>query len=70
MPDFVEQSPDKLGGTPVFKGTRIPVYVLIDYLREGHSVQDFLDQYDVDPDLVYGFLDAWGDDYAPEKTSA
>jgi uncharacterized protein (DUF433 family) len=58
MLDCVEKSADKLGGTPVFQGTRIPVYVLIDYLREGYTVEEFLDQYDVEPDLVYTFIDA------------
>ena len=65
MLDFVEKSTDKLGGTPVFQGTRIPVYVLFDYLRDGYTIEDFLEQYDIDSALVYGFLDAWRDDYSP-----
>ena len=59
MLDFVEKSPDKLGGTPVFQGTRIPVYLLFDYLRDGYTIENFLRQYDIEPTLVYGFLDAW-----------
>ncbi|MCS3635920.1 uncharacterized protein (DUF433 family) [Salinibacter ruber] len=70
MAEYVEKSPEKLGGTPVFRGTRIPVYVFIDYLKEGYSVEEFLGQYDVAPDVVYGFLDEWGEDYAPEQVSA
>ena len=30
-------------GTPVFKGTRVPVQTLIDYLKAGESIEDFLD---------------------------
>ncbi|MFB6231561.1 MAG: hypothetical protein ABEL04_10430 [Salinibacter sp.] len=30
--------------------------ILFDYLDEGHTVDTFLDQYDIDPDLVHGFL--------------
>lgn len=56
----VEKTPEKLGGTPVFAGTRIPVYLLIEYLREGYSVQEFVDQYDIDPETVDGFLDELG----------
>ena len=67
MLKYIEKSPDKLGGTPVFAGTRIPVYIFLDYLREGYTVDDFLSQYDVDPDLIYGFLDAWRNDYTSGK---
>jgi len=56
--DFIEVNPKKLGGTPVFRETRIPVYVLFDYLEEGYTVEEFLEQYDIDPDLVHGFLRA------------
>lgn len=68
--DHIEKSPSKLGGTPVFAGTRIPVYVLFDYLRDGHTVDDFLEQYDVDADLIYGFMDALRADFTPGKTAA
>jgi uncharacterized protein (DUF433 family) len=36
---------DILGGTPVFKGTRVPVSTLWDYLKAGDTVQDFLDDF-------------------------
>ena len=32
-----------LGGAPVFKGTRVPLQTLIDYLESGESIEDFLD---------------------------
>lgn len=31
--DLITVDPDILGGTPVFKGTRVPVKALIDYLE-------------------------------------
>ena len=31
-----------LGGTPVFKGTRVPLQTFIDYLGSGASIEDFL----------------------------
>ena len=34
--------PEVLGGIPVFAGTRVPVQSLIDYLRHGHSLDEFL----------------------------
>lgn len=56
--DYIEVNPRKLGGTPVFRETRIPVYVLFDYLEEGYTVEAFLDEYDIDPEIVRGFLRA------------
>jgi uncharacterized protein (DUF433 family) len=35
-------SPDVLGGTPVFAGTRVPIKNLIDYLEAGDSLDQFL----------------------------
>ncbi len=31
-----------MGGTPVFRGTRVPIQTLIDYLEGGDSIDDFL----------------------------
>ena len=33
------------GGTPVFAGTRIPVQIMLDYLEDGQSIDDFLSHY-------------------------
>ena len=41
----VEVSPDLLGGTPVFRGTRVPVSTLFDYLAAGDTVERFLDHF-------------------------
>jgi uncharacterized protein (DUF433 family) len=38
----VTRSPEILGGTPVFRGTRVPVKTLIDYLEAGDSLEVFL----------------------------
>jgi len=38
----VTASPEVMGGTPVFRGTRVPVQTLIDYLEGGESIDDFL----------------------------
>ncbi len=42
-PDQVYHSdPDRMGGTPVFVGTRVPVHTLIDHLASGISLDEFL----------------------------
>lgn len=43
--DYVTVSKDILGGTPVFKNTRVPVKILFDYLKGGENLQEFLDNY-------------------------
>ena len=39
----ITRSPEIMGGTPVFAGTRVPVQTLLDYLKAGESINDFLD---------------------------
>ena len=39
---WITTSADRLSGTPVFAGTRVPVQTLVDYLEEGDSLDDFL----------------------------
>jgi uncharacterized protein (DUF433 family) len=43
--DLIERSPDILGGTPVFRGTRVPVRSLVDYLESGQRIYDFLEDF-------------------------
>ncbi|NEP77461.1 MAG: DUF433 domain-containing protein [Okeania sp. SIO3B3] len=40
---IISKSPEIMGGTPVFAGTRVPVETLFDYLKAGESIDDFLD---------------------------
>ena len=40
---IIRTSPEIMGGTPVFAGTRVPVQTLLDYLKAGESIDDFLD---------------------------
>ena len=41
--DAIEINPEKVSGTPVFAGTRVPVKNLFDYLEGGESIDDFLE---------------------------
>jgi uncharacterized protein (DUF433 family) len=40
--NVIERRTDILGGTPVFKGTRVPVSTFLEYLEAGHSLNEFL----------------------------
>lgn len=41
--DLIVIDPDILGGTPVFKGTRVPVKSLFDYLEDNQTLETFLE---------------------------
>jgi len=41
--DLITVDSDILGGTPVFKGTRVPVKTLFDYLENNYSLEQFLE---------------------------
>jgi uncharacterized protein (DUF433 family) len=41
--EFITVDPDILGGTPVFKGTRVPVKTLFEYLENNYTLDEFLD---------------------------
>lgn len=45
LDNYVSVSPEVLGGTPVFKGTRVPIKILFDYLQGGDNIQEFLENY-------------------------
>lgn len=42
--ELIEVDPEKLGGTPVFLGTRVPIQTLFDYL-EDEGLVAFLDDF-------------------------
>ncbi len=44
--DSIVIDPEILSGTPVFRGTRVPVKTMLDYLASGtYTMQDFLEDY-------------------------
>ena len=50
VPDpLVTSHPDRMGGAPVFAGTRIPVRLLFEFLGDGAPLDEFLTSY---PDVT------------------
>ena len=43
--DIVSEDPEILGGAAVFVGTRVPVQNLLDYLRGGDTLDQFLQDF-------------------------
>jgi len=43
--DLIEVNPKKMSGVPVFKGTRVPITHLFEYLEKGETLTEFLRQF-------------------------
>ena len=61
LAECVEKDPARLGGEPVFRGTRVPVKSLFDHLSAGDSLETFLDDFPgVSREQVRSVLDVAG----------
>jgi uncharacterized protein (DUF433 family) len=45
LEEIVEVDPEKMSGTPVFYGTRVPIQNFFDYLEGGEGLEVFLDDF-------------------------
>lgn len=43
--ELINIDPELMGGTPVFRGTRVPIQSLIDHLQSNISLEEFLDDF-------------------------
>jgi uncharacterized protein (DUF433 family) len=43
--NVIIRDPEILGGTPVFRGTRVLFQTLLDYLEGGQTLNEFLDDF-------------------------
>lgn len=56
--NLIETNPNKMSGTPVFRGTRVPIQNLFDCIEEGETIAQFLEQFPtVTPEQVNGVLE-------------
>jgi uncharacterized protein (DUF433 family) len=64
LPDVVTIDKEIMSGVPVFKGTRVPIKNLLDYLEGGYDIEVFLDHFPaVKKEQVIKFLEASGREY-------
>lgn len=45
LDSLIQSNPNILSGTPVFKGTRVPVETLFDHMETGISLNAFLEDF-------------------------
>jgi uncharacterized protein (DUF433 family) len=43
--EIIVKDPGLLGGTAVFRGTRVPFQALLDYLEGGQTLDEFLEDF-------------------------
>lgn len=66
--DVININPEILGGTPVFRGTRVPVEILFDHLESGITIDAFLDDYPtVSKEQVVQVLELVGQLFTTDK---
>jgi len=51
MAQAITRDPETMHGVPVFRGTRVPVQTLFDYLEGGDTLEDFLNGFPTVPAL-------------------
>jgi len=45
LSDVIWIDPERVSGAPCFKGTRVPVQNLLDYIEGGSTIEDFLQDF-------------------------
>jgi uncharacterized protein (DUF433 family) len=53
--DRIVRDPAVLGGKPIIRGTRVPVYLILGFLENGQTPEEIVDDY---PDLTVEDIDA------------
>ncbi len=43
MSNLITVDPEIMGGTPVFRGTRVPIQTLFEYLEDNYTLKQFLE---------------------------
>ena len=57
-PDLITVDPEILGGTPVFRGTRVPIKTLFEYLEDNYTLEEFLECFpSVTPEMAHNVLE-------------
>lgn len=59
LQDIVISSPDTLGGTPRFAGTRVPARALFDYMADARPVEEFMDHFPSVPESFIRSVLKW-----------
>jgi uncharacterized protein (DUF433 family) len=53
----ITTNPQRMSGAPVIGTQRMPVVTMIDYLLDGYSLDQFIEEFDVDPEKARRVLE-------------
>ena len=67
----IVRDPEILNGTPIFRGTRVPIRVLIESLESGDRLEEFLDNFpSVSKDQAIEVLDLFKESISNDEAAA
>ena len=61
--------PDRMSGTPCFRGSRLPVQQLFDWLADGVSLDEFVEDFRIDRRAASTVLRAAGVDFCNKRAA-
>ena len=70
--NIVSSDPERMSGCPVFRGTRVPIQGLFDYLAAEDSIDEFLDEFldgypSVTKEMLLEFFDEMAKHFSMDK---
>lgn len=66
--EAVWTDPDRMSGALCFRGSRLPVQQLFDWLADGVSLDEFVKEFDIDRDAASAILLAAGSSFCIHTT--
>lgn len=67
----IVRDPEILNGAPIFRGTRVPIRILIESLESGDRLEEFLDNYpSVSKDQAIEVLDLFKESISNDEAAA
>jgi uncharacterized protein (DUF433 family) len=67
---LVQSDPEIMAGAPVFRGTRVPVYLIADMIEQGTPIDEILDGYPSLTREMVGYAEIYATAHPPPGRSA
>ena len=70
LEEAVWVDPDRMSGTPCFRGSRLPVQQLFDWLADGVPLDEFIEEFRIDRGAAEAILRAAGTEFSERCAKA
>ena len=67
LDEAVWVDPDRMSGAPCFRGSRLPVQQLFDWLADGVSLDEFIEDFKIDRQAAEAVLRAAGAEFSDRR---